>query len=243
VIQSGGDDFVLGVGDQEDGQYGDYVDLDEEICQLQGIDLEVSTVPLFNFRAGARGVSLENAGVFALSTGIQAPPLHAAALCSDDHADGSLFALGRTDIFSSATVLSVQANGQALSVTSGKRDGRYGQLVHDFSYETSGLYNAGIRSDCDGPYSPRGVYGAYQNYGSYGGTPTGNAMGVRGYTGDSGTNRYGVFSSGNFGCSGEKYFLQPHPTDPSKQVRFACLEGNESGTSFPLNPESTYPVL
>jgi len=55
-------------------------------------------------------------------------------------------------------------------------------------------------------------------------------MGVRGYTGDSGTNRYGVFSSGNFGGSAGKFFLQPHPTDPSKQVRFACLEGNESGT-------------
>jgi hypothetical protein len=26
--------------------------------------------------------------------------------------------------------------------------------------------------------------------------------------------------------------VQPHPRDPSKEIRFACLEGNESGTYF-----------
>jgi hypothetical protein len=41
-----------------------------------------------------------------------------------------------------------------------------------------------------------------------------------------------VFSSGDFGGTAGKYFLQPHPTDPSKEIRFACLEGNESGTYF-----------
>ena len=34
------------------------------------------------------------------------------------------------------------------------------------------------------------------------------------------------------GCSGFKPFIQPHPTDPSLNVQFICLEGNESGTYF-----------
>jgi hypothetical protein len=43
---------------------------------------------------------------------------------------------------------------------------------------------------------------------------------------------FGVFSSGDFGGTGAKYFIQPHPTDATNQINFACLEGNESGTYF-----------
>jgi len=43
---------------------------------------------------------------------------------------------------------------------------------------------------------------------------------------------YGMYSDGDLGCSGTKYFVQPHPEDPSKEIRFVCLEGNESGTYF-----------
>jgi hypothetical protein len=46
------------------------------------------------------------------------------------------------------------------------------------------------------------------------------------------TSAFGVFSDGDFGGTGAKFFIQPHPDDPSKQVNFACLEGNESGTYF-----------
>jgi hypothetical protein len=45
-------------------------------------------------------------------------------------------------------------------------------------------------------------------------------------------NGYGVFSLGDFGGTGAKYFIQPHPTDPARSVQFICLEGNESGTYF-----------
>jgi hypothetical protein len=31
---------------------------------------------------------------------------------------------------------------------------------------------------------------------------------------------------------GTKSFVQPHPTDASKQILFYCLEGNENGTYF-----------
>ncbi len=46
------------------------------------------------------------------------------------------------------------------------------------------------------------------------------------------TSSYGVFSSGDFGATGNKYFVQPHPTDPATNLRLICLEGNESGTYF-----------
>jgi hypothetical protein len=45
-------------------------------------------------------------------------------------------------------------------------------------------------------------------------------------------NGYGIFSSGELGASGTKSFHNPHPTDPSLEIRFICLEGNESGTYF-----------
>jgi len=38
--------------------------------------------------------------------------------------------------------------------------------------------------------------------------------------------------AGDFVASGTKSFVEPHPLDPSKEIRFVCLEGNEVGTYF-----------
>jgi hypothetical protein len=43
---------------------------------------------------------------------------------------------------------------------------------------------------------------------------------------------FGVFSDGDMGGTGAKYFIHPHPYDPSREIRFVSLEGNESGTYF-----------
>ncbi|MFT5049176.1 MAG: hypothetical protein ACI8QZ_000566 [Chlamydiales bacterium] len=59
---------------------------------------------------------------------------------------------------------------------------------------------------------------------------TGLNYGVRGFTASAGG--YGVYSSGDLAASGVKAFIQPHPEDPSKEIRFVCLEGNEAGTYF-----------
>jgi len=56
------------------------------------------------------------------------------------------------------------------------------------------------------------------NYGVYGETNS--------------TSGFGVFSAGDFGGTGAKFFIQPHPTDATKEIRFVCLEGNEAGTYF-----------
>ncbi len=38
--------------------------------------------------------------------------------------------------------------------------------------------------------------------------------------------------NGDFVASGTKSFVQPHPFDATKEIRFVCLEGNEAGTYF-----------
>jgi len=57
------------------------------------------------------------------------------------------------------------------------------------------------------------------------------ADGALGYKASS-TVVYGVFSTGNTGATGAKSFVEPHPTDASKVIRYVALEGPEAGTYF-----------
>ncbi len=43
---------------------------------------------------------------------------------------------------------------------------------------------------------------------------------------------YGVYSTGDFGGTGAKYFVEPHPTDATRVIRYVALEGPEAGTYF-----------
>jgi hypothetical protein len=47
-----------------------------------------------------------------------------------------------------------------------------------------------------------------------------------------GINNYGVYSLGDYGGNGAKYFVEPHPQDASKIIRYVALEGPEAGTYF-----------
>jgi hypothetical protein len=51
-----------------------------------------------------------------------------------------------------------------------------------------------------------------------------------GYLGYSAT--VGVYAQGSYGGTGAKYFIEPHPTDPSLVIKYIALEGPESGTYF-----------
>ena len=53
--------------------------------------------------------------------------------------------------------------------------------------------------------------------------------GLKGYLGGE---NYGVYALGGFAGTGGKYFIEPHPSDPTKEIRYVCLEGPESGTYF-----------
>ncbi len=94
--------------------------------------------------------------------------------------------------------------------------------------------NAGVFADCHGEYDGvRGFTdssGSFALWGANANTTSSSAMGVVGAT--SSPTAFGVYASGDFGGSGAKYFINPHPTDPLKEVRMVCLEGNESGTYF-----------
>jgi hypothetical protein len=43
---------------------------------------------------------------------------------------------------------------------------------------------------------------------------------------------YGVYAYGDYGGTGAKYFVEPHPSDPGKVIRYIALEGPEPGTYF-----------
>jgi hypothetical protein len=118
-----------------------------------------------------------------------------------------------------------------------------------------GINASGVRVDCAGAQSSGvvasgGVVGVAGSASGLGGAGVQGAatdpsgVGLRGLAvASTGTNYgvlgeakstagYGVFSRGRFGATGSKGFVQPHPTDPKRQIFFVCLEGNENGTYF-----------
>lgn len=88
-----------------------------------------------------------------------------------------------------------------------------------------------------------GVRGENQNIGVLGISHVVGAVGTavasngayltEGYLGyHTATFDYGVYSAGRTGAVGPKSFVDPHPTDASKVIRYISLEGNEAGTYF-----------
>ena len=107
----------------------------------------------------------------------------------------------------------------------------YGVYGHVNSTGGRGVY--GEASSSSG--SSYGVFG--RSYGSTGRGVRGEARatsgtnyGVQGRTFSS--SGYGIISYGSSGSTGQKNFIQPHPSDPSREIHFTSLEGNESGTYF-----------
>jgi hypothetical protein len=43
---------------------------------------------------------------------------------------------------------------------------------------------------------------------------------------------WAVFGQGHIGATGTKYFVEPHPSDPTLTIRYISLEGAEAGTYF-----------
>jgi len=58
------------------------------------------------------------------------------------------------------------------------------------------------------------------------------AEGYVGYNPPGTTTNYGLWAAPNSGGSGVKFFVEPHPTDASKVIRYISLEGPEPGTYF-----------
>ncbi len=117
--------------------------------------------------------------------------------------------------------------------------------------------NHGVEGDA-GQASKAGVYGTNSSTGpGVSGASTSGAGvsgtsstfdGVEGYSTSndgvygSSSSSYGVAGSssgadalyafGSIGATGVKSFVEPHSSDPTKEIRYICLEGRESGTYF-----------
>ncbi len=95
------------------------------------------------------------------------------------------------------------------------------------------FYPAGVRGDSK---SHPGVIGVSTFLGTAGSLlSTTGAQLVEGNLGSGPYNAahvYGVYSFGDFGGTGAKFFIEAHPTDPSKVIRYVALEGPEAGTYF-----------
>jgi hypothetical protein len=94
-----------------------------------------------------------------------------------------------------------------------------------------GVYGIGSNYGVNGYSALFGVTGMADTGGT--GVTGGAASGLAGGYGVFGFgDTYGVYSAGNFGASGTKSFVEPHPTDATKTIRYVSLEGPEAGTYF-----------
>jgi hypothetical protein len=130
---------------------------------------------------------------------------------------------------------------------SGSSEAGIGVLGH--SNMVDGVAGSGSPGVSGDSASGNGVFGVARSsgYGVKGLSVSGygvygqGAGGVSGYAPTSGYGVYGqgataaayaVYASGSIGATGVKNFVEPHPTDPAKEIRYVCLEGPEAGTYF-----------
>jgi hypothetical protein len=154
---------------------------------------------------GVLGTSTTNVGTKGLSTsynGVWAESTTQDGLFAAGGRDGAFISGARIGAFG-VTSSTAGTNAGVLGV-----DGAGGPSTSDFS--------AGVRGQ--GRY---GVFGLSNTTAGAGVVGTAVSPTV-----------YGVFAKGDIGATGAKPFIEPHPTDATKEIRFVALEGNEAGTYF-----------
>jgi collagen triple helix repeat protein len=107
-------------------------------------------------------------------------------------------------------------------------DGLYGTTTLGYGVEGFALGNHGVFGSASGGDGVHGEAGAsHSGVAGINSASTGN-----GVYGRSPAPGWGVYAQGNLGASGSKNFVEPHPSDASKEIRYASLEGREVGTYF-----------
>jgi len=123
--------------------------------------------------------------------------------------------------------------------STGVNYGAFG-FIFSTSNGAAGVIGKQAGSPTDLGYAPAGVRGeSVSNFGVLGisrvqgvaGSLV-NASNVELAFGSLGFAGFGVYSGGDFGGTGAKYFVEPHPTDATKVIKYVALEGPESGTYF-----------
>jgi hypothetical protein len=157
--------------------------------------------------------------------------------------NGGIGAYGRGD----TGVLGDSQNGTAGTGVAGYAVGTSGVGVQGRTLSSTGV-TVGVEGEAEST-SGLGVFGHADaatglTYGVLGQSESTSGRGVRGEAlATAGTNYgvqgrthsasgWGVISYGASGATGQKNFIQPHPSDPSLEIHFYSLEGNESGTYF-----------
>ncbi|HMF07962.1 MAG TPA: hypothetical protein VKJ00_02425 [Thermoanaerobaculia bacterium] len=144
---------------------------------------------------------------------------------NDSTADGALAVSGIAGGPTGGTIgVQGRSNGGAgsLGVLGFDRDG---PLELSFGLFAQG---GGVRGDSANAIGVQGTSLSEAVRGSLLAGPTGTLLAQ----GSLGVNSppYGVFAYGNSGATGTKTFVEPHPSDPSKVIRYVSLEGDEPGT-------------
>jgi len=183
---------------------------------------------------GMSAISTSGIGIYARSNG------SGTAVYASSATGNSLYALSGGS--SSAIFASANTGNGIYAETNGLNAGVYG-LNYSTGSGVFGLNNGGG----PGVYgasntSGFGVYASSENNDGVQGLSNGlfkaGVTGVHG-TGNAGYGVYGssstswaILANGMFGATGAKSFVEPHPTDASKEIRYASLEGREVGTYF-----------
>jgi hypothetical protein len=168
-------------------------------------------------------------------------------LVAGSNSNNGVFAYGTFGLSSSIGADSAGASGWETGAT-GKVYGVSG-MVSSSSIGAAGVYGANHAAiDTDHRSLAAGVIGT-------GGAGAGGVVaGVAGYGSDRGVTGYqctsttiascgdggnvghsatsGLHSFGDITAGGTKFFVEPHPTDASKEIRYISLEGPEAGTYF-----------
>ncbi len=111
------------------------------------------------------------------------------------------------------------------------------------SFGAAGVYGTAGGGLPFGGLGTVGVYGANASTAGWGVVGSALQRGVQGNRTDTAgtfvtsgvlgfTGTIGVYSFNDYGGAGVKYFIEPHPTDPTKQINYVSLEGPEAGTYF-----------
>jgi hypothetical protein len=192
-------------------------------------------------------------GIFAVTSSGHAISGIAGEVSGDFNAGvrGHTTSTGGAGVYGSANALSgwggyfenIHANGVGVNGDAGFRgvQGRAGSHANN----SAGVYGFNGGSLVGGSFTTAGVRGETADAG-HGvlGLTTGTDAGVAGFYIDSQTTNglsggylglgpsAGVFFFNGLSGTGTKSFIEPHPTDASKVIKFVSLEGNEAGTYF-----------
>jgi len=168
-----------------------------------------------------------------------------------DNSAGDPFGGGGGVRGSSPTGVGVLGSSNSFYGVFGSSDSQYG--VYGSSGKNDAIFGETFQNTAAGVVGKNTVtldqgYLGGENYGVLGTSGNSNAIigktslntaaGVEGDNTVSGTKgylggeNYGVYAFGGFAGTGGKYFIEPHPSDPTKEIRYVCLEGPESGTYF-----------